>query len=137
WHASAGVRKPESGLAEHQRIHITWSPSQQPFWMRSPLPGFDPFARQAAETLTKDDLKGLQSVADDISVLKAKLNQFVAANYIDLKLDKIRKSDMAPDKRVTAIASVEAERAAIPGIIAQISREMHEAAAKFLPAGRK
>lgn len=137
FYAAAGVKKPEGALAQHQRVHITWSPHPQPFYLNCPLPGFDPFARMAAETLTKDDLKGLQSVGDDIAVMKAKLNQFTDANYIEVKLDKIRGSDMTADKRVAAIASVEAERAAIPGIIAQINREMHEAASKFVPAGRK
>jgi len=83
-------------------------------------------------------LKGLPEAAADIGALNTKLQHFLdPTTYIDSKLDEIRNSSMPPEKRIAAIAVVEAERAAIPGIVAQLNREIHVLSKKFVPAGRK
>jgi hypothetical protein len=136
--AVAGVRVPQGGSPESQKLHITWSPYEQPWWLRSPLPGFDGYAREAAdEVLTKDDLEGLQEAADEIANSFSRINHLIDPSYLENQFSQIRAATMSHSNRVKAISAVEHERQAIPGIVEQLNREARKLSEKFVPAGRK
>jgi ATP/maltotriose-dependent transcriptional regulator MalT len=136
--AVAGTKYPEGLPPQHQKMRIRWEvTSLPPFWTQHPLAPFDPWAKEAASSLPKEQTSGLQKKENEIRALEGEIRTLTADNYISEKHRELSTKEMPAAERVQAIAMIEAERQAMPDIIRGINAQLHKQSVEFVPLATK